>query len=79
MDSNSLKNSKIIIDYNIKESKNSQPILNNRTKNKINKIKCLYFDSNELTKDETCNKLEKKKQLQKKKKKSIKTKTNYYY
>ena len=59
MDSNSLKNSKIIIDYKIKENKNSHPLLNNRAKNKIKKIKCLYFDSNELTKDETANKLEK--------------------
>ena len=59
MDSNSLRNSKIISDYNIKESKNSKTILNNISKNKIKKIKCLYFDSNELTKDETSNKLEK--------------------
>ena len=59
MDSNSLKNSNIIIDYNIKDSKGHNPNIKKITKNKNKKIKYLYIDSNELTKDETSNILEK--------------------
>ena len=59
MDSNSLKNSNIIIDYNIKDSKGPNPNIKKVTKNKTKKIKYLYIDSNELTKDETSNILEK--------------------
>lgn len=59
MDSNSLKNSNIIIDYNIKDSKVPNPNIKKITKNKNKKIKYLYIDSNELTKDETSNIFEK--------------------
>ena len=59
MDSNSLKNSNIIIDYNIKDSKGPNPNKKKITKNKNKKIKYLYIDSNELTKDETSNIFEK--------------------
>lgn len=69
MDSNSFKNSNIIIDYNLKDPKGSNTNLKKMGKNKIKKIKYLYIDSNELTKDETNNKLEKNVDTQKKFKK----------
>jgi len=57
MDSNnSLNNCNIITDYNIKESKCLQTNLKKIPKNKF---KFFYIDSNELTKDETSNKVDK--------------------
>jgi len=53
---NSLNNCNIITDYNIKESKCLQTNLKKIPKNKF---KFFYIDSNELTKDETSNKVDK--------------------
>ena len=48
----------IIVDYNLKGHKSLNEI-KKIEKTKIEKIKCFYMDSNELTKDETSNKLDK--------------------
>ena len=56
MDSNnSLKNCNIITDYNIKESKCLQTNLKKIPKNKFK----YFYISNELTEDETSNKIDK--------------------
>ena len=59
MESNSLRNSNILIDYNIKNSKISKSNTKNKTKSRIKKIKYFYIDSSELTKDETSNLIDK--------------------
>ena len=59
MDSSSFKKQKIIIDCKLKGTKHIQPNINKIGKNKIKKIKYLYVDSSEKTKDETWNKFEK--------------------
>ena len=59
MDSSSFKKQNIIIDCKLKGTKHIPPNINKLGKNKIKKIKYLYVDSSEKTKDETWNKLEK--------------------
>ena len=57
MNTNPFKRHNLIIDIKTKKAISPQPDIKKIPKNKIKKIKCL--DSNELTKDETTNKLEK--------------------
>ena len=59
MDSSSFKKQNIIIDCKLKGTKHIPPNINKIGKNKIKKIKYLYVDSSEKTKDETWNKFEK--------------------
>ena len=59
MESPFLKKPNIIINCNLKDSKCLQPNINKIGKNKIKKIKYIYVDSSERTKDETFTKFEK--------------------
>ena len=59
MESHSFKKQNIIIDCKLKDSKCIQTNINKIGKNKIKKIKYVYVDSSERTKDETFNKFEK--------------------
>lgn len=59
MESLSLKRPNIVIDCKLKESKYLPSNMNKTGKNKIKKIKYIYMDSSEKTKDETFNKFEK--------------------
>lgn len=77
MDSNSFKKQNIIIDCKIKGPKHIPPNLNKIGKNKIKKIKYLFVDSTEKTKDETWNKLEKNNDNKSKKAKETNPKKKY--
>ena len=77
MDSNSFKKQNIIIDCKLKGPKHIPPNINKIGKNKIKKIKYLYVDSSEKTKDETWNKLEKNNDNKTKKPKENNPKKKY--
>ena len=77
MDSSSFKKQNIIIDCKLKGTKHIPPNINKIGKNKIKKIKYLYVDSSEKTKDETWNKLEKNNDNKSKKPKENNPKKKY--
>jgi len=77
MDSTSFKKQNMIIDCKIKGPKHLPPNINKIGKNKIKKIKYLFVDSSEKTKDETWNKLEKNNDNKSKKQKETNPKKKY--
>ena len=77
MDSSSFKKQNIIIDCKLKGTKHIPPNINKIGKNKIKKIKYLYVDSSEKTKDETWNKFEKNNDNKSKKPKENNQKKKY--
>ena len=77
MDSSSFKKQNIIIDCKLKGTKHIPPNFNKIGKNKIKKIKYLYVDSSEKTKDETWNKFEKNNDNKSKKPKENNQKKKY--